>query len=82
MTDDLKHELRLKWLPSIDVDEARRFLALTDAEQTIEIASADDELAELLVELLTARVMYLHPLDRRDGSITQEKVDRHPERYA
>ena len=50
MADDLKHELRLKWLPSIDVDEARRFLALTDAEQTIEIASADNERTELLID--------------------------------
>ncbi|MCD2177327.1 hypothetical protein [Rhizobium sp. C1] len=81
MTNDLKHELQLKWLPGIDLDEARRFLTLTDAELTIEIASAGDERAELLIDLPTARAMYVHSLDRRDGSITQEKVDRHPDRY-
>lgn len=46
----MKLELQLKWLSEIDLDDARRFLTLTDAQQTIEIASADNERAELLID--------------------------------
>ncbi|OAE45437.1 hypothetical protein A7J57_00130 [Agrobacterium tumefaciens] len=82
--DAVKDRLRLKYLPfdptPETVADAEAFLLLSDAEQAHELEFAYNERAEFLICLMTARALYVDPLDRRDGSITQAKVDRHPER--
>lgn len=84
-SEAVKERLRLKYLPwnfDLDkVDGAEAFLALSDVEQTDFFEFKYNEEAEFYISLLTARALYVHPLDKRDGSITQAKLDRHHERY-
>jgi hypothetical protein len=76
--------LQLKWLPTDTVDGVREiesFLQLLDCDQTDLIQAADNEQAEWYIEILTSRAMYVSPVDRDPGSITQDKVDAYPDRY-
>lgn len=58
----------------------RALLALPDDEQTAVIQALDDEAAELYITLLTARALYVDPIDRGSG-ITEAKVAKYPDRY-
>ncbi len=82
---EVKERLQLKYVPFSPtpeaVAEAEAFLALSDGEQAHELEIAYSERAEFLVSLMTARALYEDPLDKRDGSITEAKVARYPERY-
>ncbi|TAW50580.1 hypothetical protein [Rhizobium leguminosarum] len=82
---EVKERLRLKYVPFSPtpeaVAEAEAFLSLSDAEQAHELEFAYNERAEFLVSLITARALYQDPLDKRDGSVTEAKVARYPERY-
>ncbi|MGO4569048.1 hypothetical protein AB4Z52_29375 [Rhizobium sp. 2YAF20] len=79
--------LRIKWMPMgpgfrvRDLDRYEAFLDSSDAEQAEFLKTVDEDEVEFWLELLTARAMYVHPDDKRDGSITEAKVARHPERY-
>lgn len=44
------------------------------------IQALDDEAAELYITLLTARALYVDPIDRGSG-ITEAKVAKYPDRY-
>lgn len=83
----LRQRLRLKWLPFGDgakpeaIDQYEQFLALADDEQRVFMATLDADEAELCNALMAARAMYVDPTGRKDGSITEAKVEAHPERY-
>lgn len=82
---EAKKKLKLKYLP-VDFDfdrigEYERYLAMSDDEQKAYVADMSIAEVDFWVALETARAIYVDPLDKRDGSITQDKVDRHPERY-
>ncbi len=82
---DLRERLKLKYLP-FDPDPAviakvEAFLAISDNEQVRILESSYNEDAEFWINVMTARALYQNPVDKRDGSITEEKVARYPERY-
>jgi hypothetical protein len=83
----LRQRLRLKWLPfgggakPEAIDQYERFLSLADDEQQVFMATLDADEVDLYIALLSARAMYVDPTDRKDGSITEDKVKAHPERY-
>ncbi|NTI03173.1 hypothetical protein G6K88_14205 [Agrobacterium rhizogenes] len=85
--DPTKEELQLKWIPFAegfdydDYDRYRNFLALSDDDQSAVMEPMTTTEAELYIALLTSRAMYVSPVDRNPGSITQDKVDAYPERY-
>ena len=82
---DLRDRLRLKYVPFDPtpelITEAEAFLSLSDTERSHRLETAYNEKAEFLISLETARALYVDPVDRQDGLITQAKVDRHPDRY-
>jgi hypothetical protein len=82
---DVKERLRLKYVPFSPtpeaVAEAEAFLSLSDAERSRRMKTACNEKVEFLISLETARTLYVDPLDRQDGLITEAKVARYPERY-
>lgn len=82
---EAKEKLRLKYLPvNFDfqrIDEYERYLEMSDDDQKAYVAHIGNVEVEFWIALETARVMYQDPLDRQDGSITEAKVARHPERY-
>ncbi|MDX0503624.1 hypothetical protein GOC80_13410 [Sinorhizobium medicae] len=54
---------------------------MSDDDQKHVLDTSYNEEAELWISVLTARALYEDPLDKRDGSITEAKVARYPERY-
>lgn len=83
--DAVKDRLKLKYLP-VDFDfnlvqEYERYLSMSDGEQTTFVSGMPTEEYEFWNDLETARALYIDPVDKRDGSITQAKVDAHPDRY-
>lgn len=82
---EAKDRLRLKYLPvNFDferVDEYQRYLSMSGDEQKAYVADMSNQEYEFWNALETARALYVDPLDRQDGSITEAKVARHPERY-
>ncbi|MBY5820040.1 hypothetical protein HFN60_31095 [Rhizobium leguminosarum] len=81
----LREQLKLKYIPFEPTPEliakAEAFLLLSDAERSRRLETAPNDEVEFLISLETARALYVNPLDRRDGSITDAKVARYPERY-
>lgn len=82
---EAKDRLRLKYLP-VDfdferVDEYQRYLSMSGDEQKAYVAGMSNEEYEFWNSLETSRALYQDPVDRNPGSITQDKVDRYPERY-
>ncbi|MCA2431012.1 hypothetical protein HFN06_06080 [Rhizobium leguminosarum] len=81
----LRDRYRLKWIPvGLDekqLDSYRGYLDMTDDERAIVSRTVGPEELDLLLELETARAMYLAAEDRDPGSITEAKVARYPERY-
>jgi hypothetical protein len=74
----LRDHYRLRWIP-IGLEEEqleayRDYLDMTDDERSIVTRTVGPEELELLLELETARAMYLDPADRDPGSITKAKV--------
>ncbi|MBY3594183.1 hypothetical protein HJA87_30605 [Rhizobium bangladeshense] len=84
-SSEVKERLRLKYVPFSPtpemIEQAEAFLSLSDAERAHRLETAYNEEAEFLISLETARALYVDPLDKRDGSITEAKVARYPERY-
>jgi hypothetical protein len=82
---EVKERLRLKYLPFSPtpelIERVEAFLALSDDEQRHVLDTSYNEDAEFWISVLTARALYVDPLDRRDGSITEGKVARYPDRY-
>lgn len=81
---EAKKKLQLKYLPvNFDfqrIDEYERYLSMSDDEQKAFVGSMSNVEYEFWNSLETARALYVHPLDRQDGSITDAKIARHPER--
>lgn len=82
---DAKVHLRLKYLP-VDfdfgqIDEYDRYLEMSDDEQRSFVADMSNVEYEFWNALETSRALYVDPLDRQDGSITEAKFARYPERY-
>ena len=81
----LRDRLRLKYIPfdptSVLIEKVEAFFAMSDAEQAGRLELAYNEEAEFLISILTARALYKDPVDRNPGSITQDKVNRYPDRY-
>ncbi|KQS90993.1 hypothetical protein ASG42_10880 [Rhizobium sp. Leaf391] len=80
-----KSNLRLKYLP-VDfdfdrVDEYQRYLAMSPDDQKAYVAEMSNLEAEFWISLETSRALYVDPLDKRDGPITEAKVARYPEKY-
>lgn len=82
---EVKERLRLKYVPFSPtpelIERVEAFLALSDDEQKHVLDTSYNEDAELWISVLTARALYEDPLDKRDGSITEAKVARYPDRY-
>lgn len=80
-----KERLRLKYLPFNfnleQVEEYERYLKMTDDEQRAFVADMSNEEYEFWNALETSRALYVDPVDRNPGSITQDKVNRYPQRY-
>lgn len=80
-----KERLRLKYVPFAPTPEmiarVEAFLSLPYAERSHILETSPDDEAELLISLETARALYEDPLDKRDGSITEAKVARYPDRF-
>lgn len=87
MTSDqvIRDRFRLKWIPvglsSGQLDHYVRFLDMAEDEKSVFQRTVTGDEMELLLELETARAMYLDPVDREPGSITEAKVAKYPERY-
>ena len=80
---EAKVHLRLKYLP-VDFDfdrikEYDRYLSMSDDEQKTFLADMPTEEYEFLNALETARALYVDPVDRQGGSITEAKVVAHPD---
>lgn len=84
-SDGVKERLRLKYLPwNFDLDkieEYERYLAMSGNEQKAFVADMSNDEFDFWCDLETARALYVDPADKRDGSITEEKVARRPDRY-
>jgi hypothetical protein len=82
---EAKERLRLDYLPiGFDhgqIDEYERYLEMSVDEQKAYVAGMNNQEYEFWNALETALALYVDPLDRQDGSITEDKVARHPERY-
>lgn len=82
---EVKERLQLKYLPFSPTPEmiasAEAFLLLSDAERSRRLETAPNDEVEFLISLETARALYVDPLDKRDGSFTEAKIARYPERY-
>jgi hypothetical protein len=84
-SDAAKDRLRLKYLP-VDfdhdrIDEYERYLSMSDDDQSAFVRGMLTEEYEFWNDLETARALYVDTADKMDGSITEAKVDRYPERY-
>lgn len=82
---EVKERLKVKYVP-VDfdfrrIDEYDRYLSMSDDQQRVFVAEMSNVEVEFWIALETARAMYQAPLDKRDGSITEAKVARYPERY-
>ena len=81
----LRDRLRLKYIPFDPtpelIEKVDAFFAMSDAEQAGRLEIAYNEEAEFLINIMTARALYKDPVDRQDGSITEAKVARYPDRY-
>ncbi|MGO4569982.1 hypothetical protein AB4Z52_34365 [Rhizobium sp. 2YAF20] len=81
----LRDHYRLKWIPvgltAEQMEAYRGYLDMTEDERSVIGKTVTNEELELLLELETARAMYVEPEDRQPGSITEAKVARYPERY-
>lgn len=84
-SDDARERLKLHCLPldfDFDsVDEYERYLSMTVDEQKAFVADMSNDEYEFWNALETARALYQDPVDRNPGSITEDKVERYPERY-
>lgn len=84
-SDEVKARLRLKYLPFGPtpelIERVEAFLSMSDDEQKHVLDTSYNEDAELWISVLTAHALYEDPLDKRDGSITEAKVARYPQRY-
>lgn len=82
---EAKKRLRLQYVtfqPTPEmVEKVEAFLSMSDDEQQQVIDACDNEQAELWISVLTARTIYEERQDRGDGSITEERVARYPDRY-
>jgi len=80
-----KTKLRLKYLPvGFDfgrVHEYDRYLSMPVDDQKAFVSSMSNEEFQFWVALETSRVLYVDPVDRNPGSITEAKVARYPNRY-
>lgn len=82
---EAKKKLKLKYLP-VDfdfarIDEYERYLSMSIDDQQAYVSDMSNDAVEFWISLETARVLYEDPLAKRDGSITDAKIARHPERY-
>ncbi|KQY26220.1 hypothetical protein [Rhizobium sp. Root482] len=81
----VKEKLRLKYVPFNPtpemIEQAEAFLSLPNGERSHRLETAHNDEVEFLISLETARALYENPLEKRDGSITEAKVARSPERY-
>ncbi|TZG36614.1 hypothetical protein [Agrobacterium sp. B1(2019)] len=82
---EVKVHLRLKYLPlDFDfgqIDECERYLEMSDDQQRAFVSDMNNEEYEFWNALETSRALYVNPLDKQDGSITEAKVAAHPKRY-
>jgi len=82
---EVKGKLKLKYLP-VDFDfgqieQYERYLSMSGDEQKAFVGRMSNVEYEFWNSLETARALYVHPLDRQDGSITEAKIARHPGLY-
>lgn len=80
-----KDRLKLKYLPvdfDLDkIDEYERYLSMSDEDQKAFVADMPTGRIDFWIDLETSRALYVDPVDRQDGSITEAKVARYPDRY-
>lgn len=62
------------------IENVEAFLTSSEDEQKHVLDSSYNEDAEFWISVLTSRALYWDPLDKRDGTITEAKVARYPER--
>lgn len=82
---EVKERLKLKYVPvGFDIDQieqCERYLSMSDDQQKAHVADMSDVEVEFWIALETSRALYVDPIDKRDGSISEAKVARYPERY-
>ncbi|KPF43034.1 hypothetical protein [Rhizobium sp. AAP43] len=82
---EAKQRLRLQYVPFQPtpemIDRVEAFLHMSEDEQQQVIEACDSDDAELWISVLTARAIYEERQNKGDGSITEERVARYPERY-
>jgi hypothetical protein len=82
---EAKQRLRLQYVPFQPtpemIDRVEAFLHMSEDEQQQVIEACDSDDAELWISVLTARAIYEERQKKGDGSITEERVARYPERY-
>lgn len=82
--DTLLDWLRMKWIPGDplgdDILRYEDFLTLPPEERSARYRHMTEEDAEFWVEIETARVLYVDPVDRESG-ITEAKVARYSDPY-
>lgn len=83
---EAKARLRLQYVPFSPtpemIERVEAFLVMSDDEQKQVLDACDNEQAELWMSVLTARAIYEERQEKGDGSITEERVARYPDRYA
>ncbi len=79
----VKDRYRLKYLPvdAEHVDHYRDFLARTVDEQDAILKTLDGPEYELFQSFQVAQALYEASDQRRDGSVTPEKITANPDRY-
>lgn len=82
---EAKKRLRLQYVPFQPtpemIDRVEAFLHMSEDDQEQAIEACDSHDAELWISVLTARTIYEERQDKGDGSITEERVARYPDRY-
>lgn len=82
---EVKEKLQLRYVPFSPtpemIEKVEAFMSLSDDEQRHVLDTSFNEDAELWISVLSAQALYKDPLDRQNGSITEARVARYPERY-
>lgn len=85
-TAEAKARLRLQYVPFQPSPEmiakVEAFLLMSDDEQRQVIDECDSHDAEIWISVLTARAIYEERQEKGDGTITEDRVARYPERYS
>lgn len=82
---EAKKRLRLQYVPFQPtpemIEKVEAFLSMSDDEQKQVLDTYSSDETEIWISVLTARAIYEERQDKGNGTITEERVARYPERY-